>query len=242
MNLQIKKIVLYNKDGRVREINFNLGKVNIITGKSRTGKSALIRIIEYCLGKSEFFIPEGVIRDTIAWYGVVYQDNDSQIFIAKPSPSETENSQSSAYLEIGAEIKTPALDELVTNSNDTAINHELSKRIGISPNINIPQAGQTRDSLEANIKHTFPFLFQEQTLISNDKIIFHQQLDQWVSQSIKDTFPYFLGAIREDRLKIEQDLRIAKRNLRMLQQRYSEAESIVSDLVSRGRALVLEAQ
>jgi hypothetical protein len=242
VSLQIKRVLLYNKDGRIREIEFRLGGVNIITGKSRTGKSALLRIVEYCLGKSDFFVPEGVIRDTIAWYGVLYQDDDTQILIAKPAPAITENSQSSAFLQIGTEIDTPSIDNLQINSNDAAINQELSMRIGISPNINIPQSGQSRDSLEANIKHTHPYIFQEQTLISNDKLLFHQQLDYWVSLAIKDTLPYFLGAVREDRLKIEQDLRVARRNLKMFQQRLAESEAIVSDSINRGQSLIIEAQ
>ena len=63
MSLQIKQIALYNVKGAVRVLNFSLGKVNIITGKSNTGKSALIDIVEYCLGRSTFNVPEGVIRD-----------------------------------------------------------------------------------------------------------------------------------------------------------------------------------
>ncbi len=39
--MQILEIVIYSKDGHKRTINLNYGKVNIITGKSTTGKSAL---------------------------------------------------------------------------------------------------------------------------------------------------------------------------------------------------------
>ena len=54
MSMQIKSIVLYNAAGKTRELSFKTGAVNIISGESNTGKSALIDIVEYCLGRSEF--------------------------------------------------------------------------------------------------------------------------------------------------------------------------------------------
>lgn len=88
MSIQIKSIILYNSDGEVRVLPFKLGKINIITGKSSTGKSAIIDIIEYCLGRSDFRIPEGKIRDNVKWYAVLYQLDETQILIAKPAPAD----------------------------------------------------------------------------------------------------------------------------------------------------------
>ncbi|MDU2065925.1 MAG: AAA family ATPase, partial [Sporomusaceae bacterium] len=65
MSFQIKSIALYNKNGEIRKIPFKIGQVNIITGKSNTGKSTIIDIIEYCLGQSDFRIPEGPIRESV---------------------------------------------------------------------------------------------------------------------------------------------------------------------------------
>ena len=48
--MQIRQLVLYGKNGKVRSISFEIGQVNIITGKSKSGKSAIGDIIEYCLG------------------------------------------------------------------------------------------------------------------------------------------------------------------------------------------------
>ena len=66
--MQIRSILLYSLNGEIRQLPFTPGAVNIITGRSLTGKSAIIDIIDYCLGRSTFAIPEGVIRDTVAWY------------------------------------------------------------------------------------------------------------------------------------------------------------------------------
>ena len=45
--MQILELVLYGKNGQKRTLSFNPGKVNIIPGESKAGKSAVGDIIEY---------------------------------------------------------------------------------------------------------------------------------------------------------------------------------------------------
>jgi len=87
--MQVRSIILYNHAGATREVRFKPGVVNVITGRSLTGKSAIIEIIEYCMGRTEFSIPEGVIRDRVAWYAVVFRlGDDTEVLVAKPAPKE----------------------------------------------------------------------------------------------------------------------------------------------------------
>ena len=48
MKSYIKAIIIFNKNGEKRVVPLEQG-VNIITGESKTGKSALVEIIDYCL-------------------------------------------------------------------------------------------------------------------------------------------------------------------------------------------------
>src|SRR3954454_738680 len=84
--MQIDRIVLYNGTGETRELRFKQGAVNIITGSSKSGKSAVIEIIDYCLGSDECAVPEGEIRRTVAWYALLLQFPDTQVFIARAAP------------------------------------------------------------------------------------------------------------------------------------------------------------
>jgi hypothetical protein len=242
MTMQIKSILLYNARGELRTLDFRLGSVNIITGKSSTGKSALIEIIEFCLGRSEFKVPEGVIRDAVAWYGVIYQLDQTQVLIAKPAPAPQANSQSQVYLETGTEITPPPFDELVPNTTDAAVTEYLSRLIGISPNQNIPEEGQSRGALEATLRHTSFYLFQKQGVVANEDLLFHRQSEPFIPQTIKDTLPYFLGVVQEDRLKLIQELREARRALRLAQRDLEEAEAIAGEGIRRGHSLMAEAQ
>lgn len=47
--MQILELVLYGYNQKVRHLPFKLGQVNIITGRSKSGKSAVGDIIDYCL-------------------------------------------------------------------------------------------------------------------------------------------------------------------------------------------------
>ncbi|OYT77474.1 hypothetical protein [Pseudomonas sp. PGPPP2] len=50
MKLQIRKLILWPKNGgKYRELEFKPGRVNVISGSSKAGKSAVIPIIDYCL-------------------------------------------------------------------------------------------------------------------------------------------------------------------------------------------------
>ncbi len=54
--MQLLALVLYHADGRTRRLNFLPGRLNIVTGESGTGKSALLTIVEYCLGRSSILV------------------------------------------------------------------------------------------------------------------------------------------------------------------------------------------
>lgn len=62
MKSYIKDIVIFNKNGEKRVVPLEQG-VNIITGESKTGKSALVEIIDYCLCSTRCTIPKGKITE-----------------------------------------------------------------------------------------------------------------------------------------------------------------------------------
>ena len=88
MKFSVNRIVLWpKKEGLAyREIKFEENKINIITGSSRTGKSALIPIIDYCLGAQKCAIPVDVIRNACAWFGVLFDLQEEQILLCRKEP------------------------------------------------------------------------------------------------------------------------------------------------------------
>ncbi|MCL6572882.1 MAG: DUF3732 domain-containing protein [Bacillus sp. (in: Bacteria)] len=240
--MQITEIVLYSRSGQKRILPFKLGKASIITGESTTGKSALIDIVDYCLGSSNCNIPEGKIRETVAWFGLLIQFPSGQVFIARENPPHNRSTTNRAYLIQGDALVSPDSALLEPNTTIDAVIEFLNNKIGISPNLHVPAQGQTRKPLEANIRHGLLLCFQQQDEIASKRILFHRQEDSFVSQAIKDTLPYFLGAIKEDRLALEQELVRAQRELKVAERALREAELIKGEGVSKAIGLLTEAR
>ncbi|ATG77172.1 DUF3732 domain-containing protein [Pseudoalteromonas sp. 1_2015MBL_MicDiv] len=211
--MQVLNIVLYSNKGETREVKFKTNSLNVITGKSRTGKSAIISIIDYCMGRSDFEIFDGVNRDVVSWYAVTYQLKGKQIFVAKQPPKNGKASNSEVCLLIGANLKIPCKSELVINSNDDGVLYEIDRELGLDDNVTFRKE-KTDGAYRANLKHAKSFIFQEQGEIANKKTLFHRQDEPFLAQSIKDTFPYFLGAVTNKRLQDMELLKNAKRTLK----------------------------
>lgn len=92
MRLCILAVILWPKQREkdVRVVPFQKSSINVITGKSGTGKSSLLHIVDYCLGSGKCSIPVGPIRDTVAWFGVLVELEGSQVLIARRNPEEQE--------------------------------------------------------------------------------------------------------------------------------------------------------
>ena len=76
MKSYIKAIIIFNKNGEKRVVPLEQG-VNIITGESKTGKSALVEIIDYCLCSTRCTIPKGKITDFSYLYTLVMAIDDN---------------------------------------------------------------------------------------------------------------------------------------------------------------------
>jgi hypothetical protein len=241
VSLQLSKIILYSHAGEIRELPLRIGKLNIITGASKTGKSAIIDIIDYCTGRGECNVAEGVIRKHVGWYALLFQLGESQIFIARRNPDSGERTSSDVYMVLGSTIEIPSISALFKNTTVTAVEKFLSGAIGINENEHRP-AVPTRDPLEANFRHALLFSFQDQNDIDGKQRLFHRQGEDFMSQAIKDTLPYFLGAVDEDRLLKQAQLDEARRQLRQLERELRDATTLDRSTFPRGRALLDEAK
>jgi hypothetical protein len=243
MSFQILNIVLYNKKGSRRIINLNPGSLNIITGDSKTGKTALIEIIDYCLGSKECNIPEGIIRRTVTWVGLRLQVQDGQVFVARKLPQRGESLSSAlVYYDVKKEISIPELKSLKQTTNPDTLELLLSKHAGIGENIHKPGERETRQPLSANIRHSLFFTFQQQSEVISNKYLFHKQTDPFIPQTIKDILPYFLGSVDDNHVQKLELLRKLKSDLRVLEHRLSEFESIRGIGITKAHTLLSESQ
>lgn len=241
--MQILELVLYGKNGQKRTLSFNLGQVNIIPGESKAGKSAVGDIIEYCMGGRSCNIAVGIVRDNVDWYGLLLQFETNRAFIARKNPTPGKQSTSVCYYEIGNDIQSPEKGNFVSNTNVDGIEKLLTKQIGISENIHMPNESNSRKPLEANIRHSLFCCFQSQDEVTARNHLFHKQSEGLpITNAIKDTMPYFLGAVNEDAISLATERRSKDRALRILKRKIAEANAITGVGSEKAVSLLVEAE
>lgn len=240
--MQIRELVLYGYNGEVRHLPFALGQVNIITGRSKSGKSVVGDIIDYCLGGDSCNIADGVVRDNVAWYGLLLQFEHERVFVARKNPDKGQQTTGVCYIDIGEKNEAPDNCDFSSNTNVSGIEESLTRRIGISENLNTPPEGQSRLPLAANIRHALYYCFQGQDEIAAKNFLFHHQSDDFITQAIKDTIPYFLGAISEEALALENERSILKRKLTLEKRKLEENRFLMGGGSERAISLIGEAR
>lgn len=242
MTLQLLDIVLYSHDGRHRVLPLKRGRVNVITGASKTGKSALIDIVDYCFGADECRVPEGPIRRSVAWFGVRVQVGESQMFAARRCPAPRANSSEDCFVELSSRVDIPSANLLRQTTNKKGLIGLLTTHVGIKDNIHEPPTGHTRASLSATIRHAVALCFQPQDEIIRRHQLFHNTDDSFFAQALKDTLPYFLGAVDDDFVRRREELRKLREQLRTIDRRLAEIVSLRGQGVSKADALIAQAR
>jgi hypothetical protein len=218
--VQLLSITLYNHDGRTRTVGFRAGRLNIVTGESRTGKGALLTIADYCLGRDSMQIPAGPITDTVAWYATTWQLENGQVFVARPAPAPGKATTQQAMLEFGSDLQAPPLRALRVNADSRVLRTEIGRRIGIEENVTDPDPRTGRQPLEATLGHAALLCLQSQSEIASPTALFHRQGERGIPDALRDTIPYFLGAVPRNQALKRAQLRAA----RLAQQRADAAQ------------------
>ncbi|MEU9616960.1 DUF3732 domain-containing protein [Streptomyces sp. NPDC048209] len=240
--MQIRSIILYSKSGEKRVLDFRLGELNIVTGASETGKSALLDIVDYCLGRDEATLPVSPIFTTVAWYAVILQLTDTRILAARPAPSPTAKSVTNAMFEVGIDLGVPELADLRINTDSAQLRQQIGRRIGIGDTRSEPAAGSLAAPLSANLGHAVLLCLQNQDEVASKRVLFHRQNERGIPESLKATIPYFLGAVPEDQAALQQQLLQAKRALRSAENRLKAAEEANQNVESQLQSLLGEAR
>ena len=234
MSFSIKALVIYGHSGEQRVLPFDTQGLNVITGKSKTGKSAIIYIVDYCLGRGSYNVAEGVIRKKVAWFGLHLTKGSDEVFIARDNPGPGAINGSLVYFQRGSVTGYPSLREISKNTTAGGLKKFATQFAGIVENEHRPFTG-TREPLSANISHALFMCFQKQGTIASQDQLFHRMNEDWLPQSMKDTFPYFLGAVDENHFQLLAELDELKNRLRILEG--IEAKRLQVLEVSKSRVL-----
>lgn len=242
MTMQILDIVVFSHHGKQRVLSLKSGAVNIITGASKTGKSALVDIVDYCFGAGECRVPEGPIRRSVSWFGLRLQLESGQAFVARRCPGPRAASSEDCFVEVGNTVEIPEVGALRQTTNTKGLGALLTSWSGIHDNLHEPPPGQTRQALSANVRHALALCFQPQDEIIRRQQLFHGTSDNFVEQALKDTLPYFLGAVDDEYVRKHEELRRLRGQLRACERQLTELKALSGGGISKAAMLLAQAR
>ena len=223
MNFAINSVILWSRKQEYppRILPFKSRAVNIITGASRTGKSALIPIIDYCLGSDKCTIPVDVIRNACSWFGVLFDMEGEQILLCRREPGD-KASTGDMFISRGKEITIPEYIE--KNANVESIKNMLNELFAMS----FLDLDSNASIFRPSYRDFVAFLFQPQNIVANADVLFYKADTMEHRKKLIDVFPYALGAVTPEilakRKEFERLSKISERFQRDLDQIKTVAE------------------
>ncbi|MNS10609.1 hypothetical protein D3C72_421270 [compost metagenome] len=207
----ISQLILYSHDNRRSEIQFDLEAVNIITGESQTGKSAVPEIIDYVTGSSECHIP-AFVRESLSWVGLLWVRGETQVLLIRKVPRGAQKKSDRYYVDYGQRLAIPANKDAIepTVDIDGALGL-FERQLGIG-NAKTETFGEgLRSQHRVSIRHAMPFVLMTEEVIINKATLLKNTDDSKRRQGILDSIPYYLGIVDESFLDLEVRLRSLKR-------------------------------
>lgn len=233
MYFQLRKLILWpHADLAPRIVEFEPGVVNVISGASKTGKSAVIPIIDYCLGAKKCAIPVGVIREHCGWFGILIETVEGPKLLARQEPGNQQGTGNMVLLE-GDDIEIPRRI-MGKNCSVGEVKRMLDRLAGLT-NLDFEPEADNNFKSRPSFRDLMAFTFQPQNIVANPDVMFFKADTTEHREKLKTIFPYVLQAVTADTLQARFELERLSRVLK-------RKENDLRALLAAGNAWRLEAQ
>jgi len=223
MYFQLRKLILWPRsDGEPRELDFLPGVVNVISGASKTGKSAVIPIVDYCLASDKCAIPVGVIRENCSWFGIVIETVEGQKLLARREPGDQQSTGDMVLIE-GDTVEVPRRIEL-KDTTHLNVKKTLDRLAGLT-NLGFEPDSDAPNQSRPSFRDLVAFTFQPQNIVANPDVMFFKADTSEHRDKLKTIFPYILQAVTADVLQARHEL---DRLNRILRRREIDLRTLVS--------------
>jgi hypothetical protein len=242
MKFQIKKLVLWprSEDVKPRIVSFGTACVNVISGASRTGKSAIIPIIDYCLGADRCSIPVETIRDACSWFGIVVETGEGEKLFARREPGE-QKTTGDMYVAEGERVTIPEHTP-VKNATASAVKSQLDELSGLTRLDFDPDQSGSGFRGRPSFRDLAAFNFQPQNIVANPDVLYFKADTYEHREKLKTIFPYVLNAITAEILAAKHELEQVRRELARKERELERIRQVSDRWVSELRAWAVTAR
>ncbi len=215
MKSMIYEMGVIDKNEHKHPVYFKKG-LNVVTGASSTGKSALIEIFDYCLGSSEDTIPVGVITDNALLYYVCMSIGE-QIFVFGRKAE-----QSKVYKRVVDKYSCDVINMEFFDDRYAIAKFKENMRDEL---LNIDNVDVSEDEIiykgkkasRPTIRSFMSFMLQHQNLIANKHALFYRFDEKEKREQVINHVKFFLGFVNQEFYNLSQKKEILEKEIRKLE-------------------------
>lgn len=239
----ILKLVLWSRNGKQRTLNFQADKINVITGHSNTGKTAILDIIDYCFFASSKSISDSVINENVAWYGVLFEINNKTYTLARKH--YTNKVSDKYYFSSVGEVPQ---NKPVTNNIEKALKSIIETEFCINSNITLAYGGkQLKQGSKISLRYFLMFNTISQDIITESRdIYFDKQNDSKYSEALPRIFDIATGIesienilLKEKKEELQKEINAIERKMSSYKQRQDNSSEEVREIILKAREMAL---
>lgn len=242
MNFYIKQIKLWFNNDTTRELDFLPNKINVITGDSTTGKSSIIRIIDYCFLSSSTDISPKFIGENVKWYGINFVINSKDYTIIRGAINKSETTNHYYFSDIGIIPEIPTV-----NITEGELKKILTKEFGIDAETTFSGSSNVKANTKISFRYfLWLFCIQRQGTLSNDHYLFdkHEESRYKDALSVMKLLDWVIGAQTPKNILLKSEIKKLEVELEKLEKRKSieannklKFKEILGDLYKKTKEL-----
>jgi uncharacterized coiled-coil DUF342 family protein len=247
MNCYVHYIGVVDQDDEVHYVKFEQG-LNIITGKSSKGKSAILDIFDYCLASSEDTIPDGVITERAKYFFTALRFPSMVVVVGR---------QLGTHQCFLREITGPGVENILGLIKD--VREFFSSRYFLYKDSFIKSLGRyfavTLENIDVDPMYkdmtgkkgatpsvrSFPsFMLQHQNLVANKHAIFYRFEEKRKRDQAIDHFKIFMGIVGEDYFDLAKLHTETEYELNRLMTQVPKQEKVKAEVLTEFRSYLDE--
>ncbi|WP_241149114.1 AAA family ATPase [Photobacterium sanguinicancri] len=195
MKAFLKNIILIGNNKERRELGFSQD-LNIITGDSKTGKSALIEIVDFCLFAKRSTVPVGKVTDFTDIFCCIFEYKNKILISARSNSKPTKCYFAVEYAS-DFDAKTSVDYDYFLNIKPRTrqeVQQDFEEHLGLSvEDTSLPEDDQSgRNKGKVSIRNATSFFFQHQNLVANKHSLFYRFDNFLKGNAVIDQFPIFM--------------------------------------------------
>ena len=235
----ITQIAFYGVEGRRRTLSLRPDKVTILTGRSGTGKSAILDTIDYCLGSRTCELPYFVRRRSVG-VAVHWSNSEVDVIVGRVVPDEGQGTEK-MFVQTGAGLELPSSFDDMQGPAPRATARKLLERAFKIADIEDADVDEKWTVGKATIRHITPYLYLTSDVIISKSKLLHDFDDPDKVRDLKATMPYFLQAVDQETVLIQRKLRRLEAAYGRMERQSKSQQKSRSMVTERALALLTQA-